>query len=71
MHAGDPEFGFNQHTDYVTCLAAARTRPLVASAGLRGEVLLWDVQKAMRSGDQVQLAAVWLACFAAWLLFGL
>ncbi len=44
---------FNQHTDYVNCLAAAKARPIVASAGLRAEVFLWDVQKAMRINDQV------------------
>jgi hypothetical protein len=31
------------HSDYVTCLAAAQQRPLVASGGLRGEVFLIDV----------------------------
>ena len=32
------------HTDYVTSLAAAVTRPLVASGGLGGEVYLWDIE---------------------------
>jgi WD repeat-containing protein 48 len=32
------------HTDYITSLAAATSRPLVASGGLGGEVFLWDVE---------------------------
>ena len=32
------------HTDYITSLVAARSRPLVASGGLGGEVMLWDLQ---------------------------
>ena len=31
------------HTDYVTCLAAAPGGAWLASGGLRGEVLLWDL----------------------------
>lgn len=49
---------FNQHTDYVNCLAAAKATPRVASAGLRAEVFLWDIQKAMRINEQV--TAQWL-----------
>ena len=53
--AGEPApiATFNQHTDYVNCLAAAKSTPIVASAGLRAEVFLWDVQKAMRINEQV------------------
>lgn len=53
--AGQPRpiTGFNQHTDYVNCLAAAKSRPVVVSAGLRAEVFLWDVQKAIRTSVQV------------------
>lgn len=32
------------HTDYITSLVAARSRPIVASGGLGGEVMLWDLQ---------------------------
>ena len=55
--AGEPApiATFNQHTDYVNCLAAAKARPLVASAGLRAEVFLWDMQTAMRINEQVAL----------------
>ncbi len=34
------------HTDYITSLAAAKSRPLVASGGLGGEVMLWDIQNS-------------------------
>ncbi|DBA75032.1 TPA: hypothetical protein ACH3X1_010369 [Trebouxia sp. C0004] len=53
-HTGEPApiATFNQHTDYVNCLAAAKSAPIVASAGLRAEVFLWDVQKAMRINEQ-------------------
>eukprot|EP00951_Prasinocladus_malaysianus_P004844 scaffold34207_cov34-Prasinocladus_malaysianus.AAC.2 len=39
---------FHQHSDYVTCLSAARHRGWVASAGLRGEIVLWDLQAAAK-----------------------
>ena len=32
------------HSDYVTCLSAAPASGLLASGGLRGEALLWDMQ---------------------------
>ncbi|KAK9050527.1 hypothetical protein SSX86_017815 [Deinandra increscens subsp. villosa] len=39
---------FRQHTDYVTCLAAAeRNGNIVASGGLGGEVFIWDVEAAL------------------------
>lgn len=31
------------HTDYVTCLAASPSAGMLASGGLRGEVMLWDI----------------------------
>ncbi|KAL3516215.1 hypothetical protein ACH5RR_023117 [Cinchona calisaya] len=37
-----------QHTDYVTCLAAAdKNRNIVASGGLGGEVFIWDLETAL------------------------
>lgn len=53
--AGEPEplATFNQHTDYVNCLAGGRSRAKVASAGLRAEVFLWDIQKGIRIHEQV------------------
>lgn len=52
--AGEPTAiaTFKQHTDYVNCLAAAKVTPIVASAGLRAEVFIWDMQKAMRINEQ-------------------
>ncbi|KAI3757243.1 hypothetical protein L6452_04777 [Arctium lappa] len=39
---------FRQHTDYVTCLAAAeRNSNIVASGGLGGEVFIWDLEAAL------------------------
>ncbi|KAI3745774.1 hypothetical protein L6452_08181 [Arctium lappa] len=39
---------FRQHTDYVTCLAAAeKNRNIVASGGLGGEVFIWDLEAAL------------------------
>ncbi|XP_047320165.1 WD repeat-containing protein 48-like [Impatiens glandulifera] len=38
-----------QHTDYVTCLAAApKNSTIVASGGLCGEVFMWDLEAALR-----------------------
>ena len=51
-----PECTLYSHTDYVTCLAAAKDVPVVASAGLRGQVLLWDLPSTVRSAKQVRLA---------------
>lgn len=31
------------HSDYVTCMAASPAAGLLASGGLQGEVLLWDI----------------------------
>ncbi|CAJ2631541.1 unnamed protein product [Trifolium pratense] len=37
-----------QHTDYVTCLAAAgKNGNIVASGGLGGEVFMWDIEAAL------------------------
>ncbi|KAK3200524.1 hypothetical protein Dsin_023939 [Dipteronia sinensis] len=37
-----------QHTDYVTCLAAAeKNSNVVASGGLGGEVFVWDIEAAL------------------------
>ncbi|CAM8938144.1 unnamed protein product [Rhodiola kirilowii] len=37
-----------QHSDYVTCLAAAENnRKIVASGGLGGEVFIWDLEAAL------------------------
>ncbi|CDP08595.1 unnamed protein product [Coffea canephora] len=37
-----------QHTDYVTCLAAAeKNSNIVASGGLGGEVFIWDLETAL------------------------
>ncbi|KAK8633794.1 hypothetical protein V6N13_014630 [Hibiscus sabdariffa] len=49
---------FRQHSDYVTCLAAAeKNANVVASGGLGGEVFVWDIEAAVtpvsKSGDVV------------------
>ncbi|PON73929.1 Guanine nucleotide-binding protein, beta subunit [Parasponia andersonii] len=37
-----------QHTDYITCLATAgKNSNVVASAGLGGEVFIWDIEAAL------------------------
>ncbi|KAL2528481.1 Transducin/WD40 repeat-like superfamily protein [Forsythia ovata] len=39
---------FRQHSDYVTCLAAAENNSkIVASGGLGGEVFIWDLEAAL------------------------
>ncbi|KAL2325440.1 hypothetical protein Fmac_024498 [Flemingia macrophylla] len=39
-----------QHSDYVTCLAAAeKNSNMVASGGLGGEVFIWDIEAAVAS----------------------
>lgn len=38
---------FRQHSDYVTCLAAARHSNTVASGGLGREVFIWDLEAAI------------------------
>ncbi|XAR52510.1 hypothetical protein NMG60_11020632 [Bertholletia excelsa] len=39
---------FRQHSDYVTCLAAAQKNShIVASGGLGGEVFIWDLEAAL------------------------
>ncbi|KAG8367073.1 hypothetical protein BUALT_Bualt16G0034700 [Buddleja alternifolia] len=39
---------FRQHSDYVTCLAAAQNNSnVVASGGLGGEVFIWDLEAAL------------------------
>ncbi|ERN16019.1 hypothetical protein AMTRI_Chr11g94720 [Amborella trichopoda] len=39
---------FRQHSDYVTCLAAAeKNSNIVASGGLGGEVFIWDIEAAL------------------------
>ncbi|KAL5566956.1 hypothetical protein UlMin_030120 [Ulmus minor] len=48
-----------QHSDYVTCLAAAGTNSnIVASGGLGGEVFIWDLEAALapvsKSGDAME-----------------
>ncbi|XP_034917913.1 uncharacterized protein [Populus alba] len=48
-----------QHSDYVTCLAAAeKNSNIVASGGLGGEVFIWDVEAALtpvsKSGDAME-----------------
>ncbi|KAJ7973429.1 WD repeat-containing protein [Quillaja saponaria] len=48
----------HQHSDYVTCLAAAEQNSnVVASGGLGGEVFIWDLEAALapvsKSGDAV------------------
>ena len=43
------------HTDYVTCLAAAESSPLFVSGGLRGQVNLWDLNAISTSGSKVKL----------------
>jgi WD40 repeat protein len=45
------------HSDYVTCLAAASGGTTLASGGLRGEVLLWDLaalRAVIAGGAQVR-----------------
>lgn len=48
---GDCLVSFQQHADYVTCLAAASQRGWVASGGLRGEIFLWDLTAAAQVGQ--------------------
>ncbi|XP_004302002.1 PREDICTED: WD repeat-containing protein 48 [Fragaria vesca subsp. vesca] len=48
-----------QHSDYVTCLAAAdKNSNIVASGGLGGEVFIWDLEAALtpvsKSGDSME-----------------
>ncbi|PQQ11438.1 WD repeat-containing protein 48 [Prunus yedoensis var. nudiflora] len=48
-----------QHSDYVTCLAAAeKNSNVVASGGLGGEVFVWDLEAALtpvsKSGDSME-----------------
>lgn len=48
-----------QHSDYVTCLAAAaKNSNVVASGGLGGEVFVWDLEAALspisKSGDPME-----------------
>ncbi|GKV40401.1 hypothetical protein SLEP1_g48053 [Rubroshorea leprosula] len=48
-----------QHSDYVTCLAAAeKNSNIVASGGLGGEVFIWDIEAAVtplsKSGDGME-----------------
>ncbi|XP_050274757.1 uncharacterized protein LOC126717278 [Quercus robur] len=48
-----------QHSDYVTCLAAAeKNSNIVASGGLGGEVFIWDLEAALtplsKSGDAME-----------------
>ncbi|KAI4298093.1 hypothetical protein MLD38_040475 [Melastoma candidum] len=48
-----------QHSDYVTCLAAAENNSnIVASGGLGGEVFIWDLEAAVtpasKSGDTME-----------------
>ncbi|XP_059652629.1 uncharacterized protein LOC132299822 [Cornus florida] len=48
-----------QHSDYVTCLAAAdKNRNVIASGGLGGEVFVWDIEAALaplsKSGDPME-----------------
>ncbi|KAL7094510.1 hypothetical protein ACP275_11G107800 [Erythranthe tilingii] len=39
---------FHQHSDYVTCLAAAeKNSNVIASGGLGGEVFVWDIEAAL------------------------
>ncbi|KAK6128923.1 hypothetical protein DH2020_037327 [Rehmannia glutinosa] len=50
---------FRQHSDYVTCLAAAEKKSnFVASGGLGGEVFIWDLEAALaplsKSNDVVE-----------------
>ena len=61
-----PECTLYSHTDYVTCLAAAKDAPIVASAGLRGQVLLWDLPTTVRSAKQVRPAALLWQALPGW-----
>lgn len=47
----------NRHSDYVMALAVAgpTSAPVLASAGLRAEVFLWDVVASMKIYQQVPL----------------
>jgi hypothetical protein len=51
------------HSDYVLALALAQGAPLLASAGLRGQVCLWDLHAAAQAAGQVRAARP--ACGAA------
>ncbi|KAK7269263.1 hypothetical protein RIF29_21984 [Crotalaria pallida] len=43
----------HQHSDYVTCLAAAeKNSNIVASGGLGGEVFIWDIEAALASAGK-------------------
>ncbi|CAJ1960988.1 unnamed protein product [Sphenostylis stenocarpa] len=48
-----------QHTDYVTCLAAAgKNSNIVASGGLGGEVFIWDIEAAINPVSKCNDATV-------------
>ena len=42
------------HADFVTALAAAKHVPLLASAGLRGQVFLWDLSTVKPTSANVR-----------------
>lgn len=47
-----------QHSDYVTCLAAAKgNSSIVASGGLGGEVFIWNLEAALASTSKTSEAA--------------
>lgn len=46
------------HTDYVTCLAAAKSVPYFVSGGLRGQVNLWDLQSVLTSSSKAKLCSL-------------
>ena len=41
------------HCDYVLSLALAAGAPILASAGLRGQICLWDLHACAQTGAQV------------------
>ncbi len=46
------------HSDYVLSLALAAGAPVLASAGLRGQICLWDLQAAAQAVSQVRCSEV-------------
>ena len=50
-----PKAVLYRHSDYVMAMAVAGppTRPLLASAGLRAEVFLWDIAAVSNGSSQV------------------
>ena len=53
-----PRATLYNHTDYVTCLAAAKSVPYFVSGGLRGQVNLWDLQSVLTSSSKAKACSL-------------